>query len=120
HADLDLHGGDVFADLAELAIDRCIHGAEESLQRLRGDLCERDHVGERNVRLALLPQKIGNAIEMLGIGLGHGSIPVQSRSRPLAPSEARAMPPLRPARSAHSTSPIRRTLPRSWSSASAR
>src|SRR5204863_7184581 len=81
-ADLALHGGDVVGDFLELAIDRAIHGLEKRLQRLRGDLGKPDHVGERDVLAALLPQIGCDPIEMLGCrGRCHGRLlPASARA----------------------------------------
>ncbi len=80
HADLAAHRFDVAGDLAQLAIDLRVHRLEEALQRLRGDLRQRDDVEEGDV-LALLSQEVDQAIEMACVCHCHGTSPVRRRPR---------------------------------------
>ena len=70
---------DIAGDLAQLAVDRGVHRLEEALQRLRGDLGERDDVVERDVLALLLRRYSTMTVEMLLVGHSHG------RLRPCSP-----------------------------------
>jgi hypothetical protein len=76
--DLRLHRRDVVGDLAQLAMDRGVHRREHALERLRRDLGERHHVGERDVGARFLLQIGGDPVVMLLDGDSHRRLPVRT------------------------------------------
>src|SRR5262245_13465629 len=77
HPDLLPHRLDVLRDLAQLAIDPGVHGMKEALQRLGRDFRQLDDVVKRDV-VALLAQKVDQAVEMAGFHPWHRASPVQA------------------------------------------
>src|SRR5262245_38116766 len=77
HPDLLPHRLDVLRELAQLAIDPGVHGMKEALQRLGRDFRQLDDVVKRDV-VALLAQKVDQAVEMAGFHPWHRASPVQA------------------------------------------